>query len=173
MIGAPPPVGSGGALPLLDTLRKDRAVTAPRIRTRRLLAVAACCLSPLALAACSPASTTTAAVTSNAALPSCKAPADTGLPHSAGSLTQTDTGAYCLGVGKILDIFLTAPAGASGGWSEIKIKDTSVLAYGNNGVMTSMRGETPGVVVGQTRGVSTVTSALPNGQTWTATIVVS
>lgn len=148
-------------------------MTAPRIRTRRLLAVAACCLSPLALAACSPAATTTATVTSNAALPSCKAPADNGLPHSAGSLAETDTGAYCLGVGKILDIFLTAPAGVSGGWSQIKINDTTVLGYGNNGVMTAMRGETPGVVIGQTRGVSTVTSTLPNGKTWTATIVVS
>ena len=166
MIGASPLWAAAGPSAPRHS-RKDRAVTAPRIRTHRLLAVAACCLTPLALSACSPAAT------SNAALPSCRAPADTGLPHSAGSLTQTDTGAYCLGVGKILDIFLTAPAGASAGWSQIKIKDTSVLAYGNNGVMTAMRGETPGVVIGQTRGVSTVTSTLPNGQTWTATIVVS
>jgi hypothetical protein len=147
-------------------------VTAPRISTHRLFALAACCFAPLALAACSGASATTATV-SNATLPSCTAPTDSGLPHSAGSLTQTDTGTYCLGVGKILDIFLTAPVGATGGWSQVQINDTTVLAYGNNGVMTAMRGETPGVVVGQTRGVSTVTSTLPNGKTWTATIVVS
>lgn len=152
-------------------------MTAPRTTTRRQR-IAACCLAfvltPIAVAACSATSASTATVaTSNAALPSCTAPADNGLPHSAGSLTQTDTGAYCLGVGKILDIFLTAPTGSTARWSEIQIKDTTVLAYGNNGVMTAMRGETPGVVVGQARGVSTVTSTLPNGKTWTATIVVS
>ena len=151
---------------------------APRIRTRTIRTVAACCLAPLALttalSACSsPASSTTATVTANAKLPACTAPADSGLPHSAGSLTQADTGTYCLGVGKLLDIFLTAPAGSTGRWSDVQIDDTTVLAYGNNGVMTAMRGETPGVVVGQSRGVSTVTSKLPNGQTWTATVVVS
>ncbi|HET9168621.1 MAG TPA: hypothetical protein VFN97_04265, partial [Actinospica sp.] len=148
---------------------------APRISTRRLVAAAvACCLAPTALAACSsPAGSTTAAVTANAKLPACKAPEAGALPHSAGSLTQADTGVYCLGVGKLLDIFLTAPAGSTGRWSEIRIDDTTVLAYGNNGVMTAMRGETPGVVVGQSRGVSTLTSKLPNGQTWTATVVVS
>ncbi|MBR7831233.1 hypothetical protein KDK95_33310 [Actinospica sp. MGRD01-02] len=157
-------------------------MTAPRTATRRRLPHSAArrlaclaLLSPLAaLSACSSSSTPNAAVvTSNAALPACTAPADGGLPHTAGSLTQTDTGAYCLGVGKILDIFLTAPAGSAAGWSEIRIKDTTVLAYGNNGVMTAMRGETPGVVVGRARGVSTVTSTLPDGRTWTATIVVS
>jgi hypothetical protein len=149
-------------------------VYAPRIRTHRWLALAGCCLAPLALAACSSASATTAAVTARpSALPSCQAPAADGLPHSEGSLTQEDSGTYCLGVGKLLDIFLTEPAGASGGWSQIKITDTSVLEYGNNGVMTAMRGETPGIVVGRARGVTTVTSTLPNGRTWTATIVVS
>jgi hypothetical protein len=148
-------------------------VIAPRVSTHRWLAVAACCLAPLALAGCSPASATTAAVTSSpATLPTCKAPAADGLPHSAGSLTQTDTGVYCLGVGKIIDIFLTAPSGSASRWSEVQITDTSVLSYGNNGVMTAMRDETPGVVIGRARGVSTVTSTLPNGQSWTATIVV-
>jgi len=161
-------------------------VTAPRISTHRfragrgaaraVAAVAACCLAPLLLAACSPASASATSPALPAALPSCQAPSDTGLPHSAGSLTQTDTGVYCLGVGKALDVFLTAPAGviASGGrWAEIEIANTSVLAYGNNGVMTALRGETPGVVIGRARGVTIVTSALPNGTKWTATIVVS
>ena len=100
------------------------------------------------------------------------------LPHSVGSLTQADTDAYCLGVGKLLDIFLTAPSGTSasgsgGHWSQIKITDTSVLAYGNNGVMTALVGVTSGVVVGRSRGATTVTSSLPDGKTWTATIVVN
>lgn len=147
----------------------------PRISTHRLLALAACCLAPLALAACSATSATTVAApaTTPAALPSCQPPADSGLPDSAGSLTQTDTGVYCLGVGKTLDVFLSAPANAAGGWSQVRITDTSILTYGNNGVMTALRGETPGVVIGKARGVSTVTSTLPTGQTWTATVVVS
>lgn len=138
------------------------------------MAAAGCALAPLALAACSPAATATASVTAApSALPSCRAPAADGLPHSEGSLTQTDTGVYCLGVGKLLDIFLTAPASSAARWSEIRITDPSVLSYGNNGVLTAMLGETPGVVVGRARGVSTVTSTLPDGKTWTATIVVS
>jgi hypothetical protein len=151
-------------------------VITPRIRTHRWTALAACCLAPLALAACTPASATTAtgtATTKPAALPNCRPPAADGLPHSEGSLTQTDTGTYCLGVGKLLNVFLTAPATSTARWSEIQITDTSVLAYGNNGVLTAMRDETPGVIVGKSRGVSTVTSTLPDGQTWTATIVVS
>ena len=137
--------------------------------------IAACCLATLPLAACSPATATVAApaASSPAALPSCHAPGPASLPHSAGSLTQADSGVYCLGAGKFLDVFLTAPAGASGRWSEIRITDTSVLAYGSNGVMTALRTVTPGVVVGYARGATTITSSLPDGKTWTATIVVS
>jgi hypothetical protein len=148
-----------------------------RAAERVALAAAICCRAPLVLTACSPASahTATPATASPVALPSCQAPSPTGLPRTAGSLTQGDTGDYCHGVGKAPDIFLTAPSGmiASGGrWSEIKITDTSVLGYGDNGVMTTMLGETPGVVIGRARGATTLTGALPDGTKWTATIVV-
>lgn len=183
-------MGSDGALPRLTHLprspkafetEKDRAVTTPRTRrtpTKTLLAaLTACCLAPLALAACSPATSAVAATSgapaTSSPLPSCQAPGPASLPHSAGSLTQADTGVYCLGVGKLLDIFLTAPAGSTDRWSEISVTDTSVLAYGNNGVMTAMRDVTPGVVIGRSRGTTTVTSTLPDGKTWTATVVVS
>lgn len=157
--------------------RESPAVPARDRGARLLAALAACCLAPLALAACSPATTpvaaTSSAPASPAPLPSCRAPGPAALPHSVGSLTQADTGVYCLSVGKLLDIFLTAPAGATTRWSEIRITDASVLEYGNNGVMTAMRDVTPGVVIGRARGTTTVTSTLPDGKTWTATIVVS
>ena len=167
------------------TLNRSSSSNTHRFRStpvsRLALVIAACCLTPLVVSGCSTASASANAAsaatsTSAAALPSCQAPAASSLPHSAGSLTQANTGTYCLGVGKLLDIFLTAPTNvvASGGrWTEIKIADTSVLTYGNNGVMTSLRGETPGVIIGHTRGVTTVSSTLPGGTTWTATIVVS
>ena len=144
----------------------------PRRTALRMLASAFCCLTPLALSACS------SSPAAPAALPACHAADAAVLPHTAGSLTQADNGAYCLRVGQTLDVFLTAPTstGASGPltrWSNPKITDTSVLGYGNNGMVTPTLDVTPGVVVGLTRGATTVTSTLAGGKTWTATIVVS
>jgi hypothetical protein len=142
----------------------------PRRATLRMLASAACCLAALSACSSSPAAP--------AALPACHAAEAAVLPHTAGSLTQADSGAYCLRVGQTLDVFLTAPtsSGASGPltrWSNPKITDTSVLGYGNNGMVTPTLDVTPGVVVGLSRGETTVTSTLAGGKTWTATIVVS
>lgn len=109
-----------------------------------------------------------------AALPACHSPQPAVLPHTAGSLTQSDTGTYCLAVGQTLDIFLTAPApGASARWSPVTIADGSILGYGSNSAMTPPINVTPGAVVGLARGATTLSSALPNGTKWTATIVVS
>jgi hypothetical protein len=130
------------------------------------MALAACLLAPgTALSACSSAP---------AALPACRNPEAAVLPHTAGSLTQSDTGTYCLGIGQTLDVFLTAPSASSvTRWSQITIADTSVLGYGNDGMMTPPLNVTPGVVTGVSRGTSTVTSTLPGGRTWSATVVVS
>lgn len=144
----------------------------PRRAALRATASAVCFLAPLALSACS------SSPAAPAALPACHAAEAAVLPHTAGSLTQADSGAYCLRIGQTLDVFLTAPAssGASGPltrWSNPQITDTSVLGYGNNGMVTPTLDVTPGVVVGLSRGTSTVTSTLAGGKTWTATIVVS
>jgi hypothetical protein len=158
-------------------------VTAPHIRPlflpagRHARRAALGLLATAALAAaggCSP-NAATAAPVRPAALPACHSPEAALLPHTAGSLTQADTGAYCLSPGQTLDVFLTAPTAADqpARWSKVTIGDTAVLAYGNSGVMTPPLDVTPGVVVGLGRGTSTVTSTLPDGKTWTATIVVS
>lgn len=140
-------------------------------RARRTLALSVGLCLPATLAACSSAP---AAHTAPIALPSCRPAEPAQLPHAAGSLTQNDTGTYCLGVGQTLDVFLTAPSSSAHlRWSQIEIADTSVLGYGNSGVLTPPVTVTPGVLVGVSRGESTITSSLPGGQTWTATIVVS
>lgn len=106
--------------------------------------------------------------------PACRAPEPATLPHAAGSLTEADSGAFCLGVGQILDVFLAVPALAGRGarWTQIKIDDTSVVAYGNSGVLTPPVGITPGVFVGAHSGATTISSSLPNGVTWQVTLVV-
>jgi hypothetical protein len=104
----------------------------------------------------------------------CQAPEPAALPHAAGSLTEADSGAYCLGVGQTLDVFLTAPSNSAPGvrWAQIKIDDTSVVGYGNSGVLTPPVGVTPGVFVGAHPGTATISSTLPSGTTWKATLVV-
>lgn len=141
-------------------------MTTPHPR-RRLTSVLTGCLlaSCAALSACSAAP---------AALPACHSPEAAVLPHTAGSLTQADSGAYCLAIGQTLDVFLTAPTSVNvTRWGRITITDTSVLGYGNNGTMTPPLNVTSGVVTGLSRGTSTITSELPGGRTWTATVVVS
>jgi hypothetical protein len=134
----------------------------------------AAALTALALAGCS-ASTAHADPPARASsTPSCRAPEAPALPHTAGSLTQSDTGVYCLAAGQILDVFLTTPAGTAAGvrWAQIKTGDNTVLGYGNSGVLTPPINVTPGVFVGVHAGFTTLTSTLPDGTAWHATIVV-
>ena len=105
----------------------------------------------------------------------CRTPEPATLPQASGSLTEADSGAFCLGVGQILDVFLTVPANSKPGtrWNEIKLGDSSVAGYGNSGVLTPPIGVTPGVFVGTRVGVTTLSSTLmPAGTTWTVTLVV-
>ncbi|HEU5357184.1 MAG TPA: hypothetical protein VFU65_22120 [Actinocrinis sp.] len=107
-------------------------------------------------------------------MPTCRAPEAATLPHAAGSLTEADSGAYCLAPGQILDVFLTTPAGTPAGtrWGQIRVADTSVIGYGNNGVLTTPVNVTAGVFVGMHPGVTTLSSTLPSGTAWHVTIVV-
>jgi hypothetical protein len=109
-----------------------------------------------------------------ASLPACKAPEAAVLPNTDGSLTEADSGAFCLAVGQVLDVFLTVPANSAPGarWSQIKLADASVVGYGNNGVLTPPIGVTAGVFGAERRGVTTLSSSLPNGTTWKVTLVV-
>jgi hypothetical protein len=96
------------------------------------------------------------------------------LPHAAGSLTEQDSGAFCLAPGQILDVFLTAPVNAAAGtrWSQIQDGDRTVLGYGNSGVLTPPVNVTPGVFVGAGHGATTLSSTLPDGKKWQVTVVV-
>lgn len=121
--------------------------------------------------------TTQAQPSSQAAvsLSTCRAPEPATLPHAAGSLTEADSGVFCLGLGQILDVFLTAPAQSTPGthWDHISADNTSVVGYGNSSVLTPPLGVTPGVFVGTHRGVATLSSVLlPAGKIWKVTLVV-
>jgi hypothetical protein len=107
-------------------------------------------------------------------LPACQAPEPAVLPDAAGSLSETDTGAYCLAAGQVLDVFLTAPAGSAKGvrWGHITVADSGVLRYGNSGVLTPPVNVTAEVFVAAGRGATKLTSALPGGKVWSATVVV-
>lgn len=74
----------------------------------------------------------------------------------------------------MLDVFLTVPSNAAPGtrWAQIKIDNTSVVGYGNSGVLTPPVGVTPGVFIGAHPGATTLSSTLPNGTAWKVTLVV-
>ena len=138
-----------------------------RVRTLPYLAI----LTAVLLAAgCSSGSGTSEVSTT-----ACKPPEPATLPHTAGSLTEADSGAFCLGLGQTLDVFLTVPAKSAPGarWNEITSGDVSVVGYGNSGVLTTPLGVTPGVFVATHSGVTTLSSTLPaSGTTWKVTLVV-
>jgi hypothetical protein len=127
----------------------------------------------LLAAGCSSTATTPQAQPATST-PACRAPEPATLPHAMGSLTEADSGAFCLSVGQTLDVFLTVPSNSAPGtrWNQIKIDDTSVVGYGNSGVLTPPLGVTPGVFVGTHPGATTLSSTLPSGTTWKVTLVV-
>jgi hypothetical protein len=151
--------------------------TAPTARSPRRARQVAPLLATLALAtlACAGCTAANAAPTPGATtLPACRAPEAAVLPDTAGSLTESDSGSYCLPLGQGLDVFLTAPANGAptAGWSRIAVGDTAILGYGNSGVLTAPLGVTPGVFVGRQTGSTTLVSTLPDGTAWRVTIVV-
>ncbi|WP_157597257.1 hypothetical protein [Streptacidiphilus rugosus] len=115
------------------------------------------------------ASSTTVAA---APAPACEKLPEGSLPHSAGMLTEQQTGAYCLPRGQRLDVFLTATKGSQ--WRPVHASGAGgVLAPANTGVMTAPLGVTPAMFVGATDGTATLSSATASGAaTWTVTVVV-
>lgn len=144
--------------------RSRLAVTATAMLTLAALALAGGCGSARQTAVSDPPS----------GLPACHAPEAPVLPHTAGSLSETDSGAYCLAAGRLLDVFLTAPGGSAPAtrWSRISTADTSVVGYGSAGVLTPPVDVTAGVFKAVHHGVTTLSSTLPNGTVWRVTIVV-
>lgn len=154
-----------------------RAHARARVRTRSPLAlIAPVTLVATALLAAGCSSNSTAQAKPAITIPPCKAPgpAPATLPHVAGSLTEADSGVFCLGVHQTLDVFLTAPSNAAAGarWNQIRANNTSVVGYGNASALTSQSGVTPGAFVANHAGVATLSSSLPSGATWQVTLVV-
>ncbi|SEM15678.1 hypothetical protein [Streptacidiphilus jiangxiensis] len=135
------------------------------LRVLPLTAVALMSACTSAAPAAAPAPTPTPTV-----LPACTKLPDPVLPHSAGELTEQQSGVYCLPRGQRVDVFLTA-ARSSDLWSQVQASG-SILAPTNTGVMTAPIGVTPAMFVGTTDGTSVLTSSAPSGKTWKVTIVV-
>jgi len=136
-------------------------------------ALAACALFT---AGCSASAAEPSATPSTSqAAPHCHQPHQASLPHSWGSLSESDSGAYCLPLGKRIDVFLTAPGRSlqrSARWSTIRSSDPKVVAPTNTGVFTAPLGVTPGLFLGKAPGTAVLTSSTPSGKPWTVTIVV-
>lgn len=96
------------------------------------------------------------------------------LPHSAGALTQADSGTYCLPIGEQVDVFLSVPLAQARSmrWSPVSITSAKVLTRMNNGILTPPVGVTPAILQGTAPGTATLASRLPDGRSWHATIVV-
>jgi hypothetical protein len=105
--------------------------------------------------------------------PSCQAPPEAVLPHTAGALDETSSGAYCLALGDSMGVFLHSTDTARLRWAEIKSSDAGVLKAQQTGVLTAPVGVTPGIFGATAAGTATLSSTEPDGHTWTVTIVVS
>ncbi|MDH6144820.1 hypothetical protein P3T35_006869 [Kitasatospora sp. GP30] len=116
-----------------------------------------------------PAATAPAAAGSATASPACQAPPDAVLPHTDGSLAETDHGTYCLAPGGRLTVFLTT-AGPTG-WSSVHSSAPAVLAAAQDPV-TAPIGVTAGLFAGATPGTAELTSQDGSGHSWRVTIVV-
>jgi hypothetical protein len=93
------------------------------------------------------------------------------LPHSAGTLTQTDSGTYCLHVGGQLDVFLSADGPQmSARWSPVTSSAPQLLASASSGVLTPPVGVTPGVFVATAPGTVQLSSRTSDGKRWQATV---
>ncbi|MEY9950139.1 hypothetical protein [Kitasatospora sp. GAS1066B] len=123
--------------------------------------VSALALLPLLLTACgSPARHPVA----------CQAPGDAVLPHTAGTLAETDSGSFCLAAGAQLTVFLTASG--SGHWSAVTSSDPTVLAPAANLPLTAPLGVTPALFHGAGPGSVRLSSQDGAGHAWQVTVVV-
>ncbi|MFE9423133.1 hypothetical protein ACFYNO_09225 [Kitasatospora sp. NPDC006697] len=100
---------------------------------------------------------------------SCGAPPEAVLPHTAGNLTETETGRYCLAVGEQLSVFLTAPEGH---WAPVASSGPTVLTAVGSSMLTAPIGVTPALFRAESAGTVRLTSANGAGHDWQATVVV-
>ncbi|MFD0330684.1 hypothetical protein ACFQZC_26975 [Streptacidiphilus monticola] len=130
-------------------------------RPLRLLLAAAVLLP---LAGCASATAAPAAVTLHGA-------AASGLPDSAGSLTEANSGTFCLPLGGRVDVFLTAhPTGDR--WQRPDDSAPSVLRGTTSGIMTPPVGVTVALYTAAAPGTAVLSSDAPSGRHWQVTLVV-
>ncbi|GAA1976361.1 hypothetical protein [Kitasatospora viridis] len=113
--------------------------------------------------------------TGTAARPPCEQPPDAVLPHTAGSLTEAQSGSYCLAVGDQLSVFLTATAtatAAGGRWAPVTSSGPTVLTAVPADQLTAPIGVTPALFRARATGTVQLTSRDGTGRSWRATVVV-
>jgi hypothetical protein len=91
------------------------------------------------------------------------------LPHTDGSLADTDHGTYCLAPGGRLTVFLTS-AGPKN-WTPVHSSTPAVLAAAQDPV-TAPLGVTAALFTGTAPGTAELTSQDGSGKTWQVTVLV-
>ncbi|WP_344441658.1 hypothetical protein [Kitasatospora nipponensis] len=138
----------------------------------RLACAALSVLVAVLATGCSAAQTRSTAQPTSA----CRQPPEAVLPRTAGTLTEADSGVFCLPVGSRLAVFLTPPPAdttSAGRWSTVLSSSPPVLADAGTGVLTAPVGVTPGIFQGASAGRARLTSGTLDGGTWQVTVVVS
>lgn len=106
----------------------------------------------------------------------CKEPPAADVPGAAGALSQTDSGTYCLALGRQIDVFLTAPGARRPGvtrWTSVATSAPHVLGMRSSGILTAPVGVTPAIFQALTPGIAQLTSNLPGTSlTWHVAILV-
>ncbi|MFI1796702.1 hypothetical protein ACH427_04985 [Streptomyces sp. NPDC020379] len=133
--------------------------------------LAATALALLALTGCSGTAGPAARPSS---APACRAPGKAILPHTDGTITESDNGArVCLAKGQEIAVFLNAHSkDPRAFWQPITARPSSALRRGNNGVMTLPVGVTAALFTPTAAGDIQLAGRRDSGGTWTATLVV-
>ncbi|MCC9312175.1 hypothetical protein LN042_34815 [Kitasatospora sp. RB6PN24] len=134
-----------------------------------LLPLTACAGSAPKPAAAGPATSTPAGAGSAAASAACRSLPDAVLPHTDGSLAETDRGTFCLAPGSRLTVFLTSSGPHD--WSPVRSSDPAVLGAVQAPV-TAPIGVTAALFAGAAPGSAELTSQDGSGKTWQVTVLV-
>lgn len=100
---------------------------------------------------------------------SCQQPPEAVLPDTAGSLTEQESGSYCLAVGDQLSVFLT---GQQNRWAPVASSDPATLTAVRTSMVTAPVGVTPAMFRGKVAGTVRLSSQDGAGRTWQVTVVV-
>jgi hypothetical protein len=138
-----------------------------------LLLLLTACGAPAAHPSAGPPAASSGAVASpSVAAPppgDCRPLGDAILPNTAGSLTETDSGGFCLSAGQRLTVFLTAAGPAH--WSAVSSSAPQVLAAAKT-PLTAPIGVTAALFAATAPGTVELSSQDGSGKSWRVTVVV-